>query len=58
MSESAHFTTTNSKEQRESIVAHRLWLLFDAAKALCDSETPENWAALYRAVADVPESVR
>lgn len=36
----------------------RLWALFDAARAICERETPEAWAALYLAVARVPESLR
>lgn len=36
----------------------RLWALFDAAKALAETESPERWAALYIAVADIPESQR
>lgn len=36
----------------------RLWALFDAAKVICECETPAAWATLYRAVADVPEGQR
>jgi len=36
----------------------RLWALFDASKTACERDTPAAWAALHRAVADVPESQR
>jgi hypothetical protein len=39
-------------------VQRRLWALFDAAKALAERDGPGRWAALYEALANVPESQR
>ena len=40
----------------EAELMRRFWLLFDAAKAICEQDTPATWAALYVAVAAIPES--
>lgn len=42
----------------EAELQERLWVLFDAAKALGESDSAERWEALHRAVANVPESRR
>lgn len=48
-------TQTTISGLLDAELQRRLWFLFDTAKAICEVETPEAWAALYRAVADVPE---
>ena len=40
----------------EAELMRRFWLLFDAARRLCEQDTPATWAALYAAVAAIPES--
>ncbi len=40
----------------DAVLRLRLWDVFDAAKAICDADTPERWVNLYRAVAAIPES--
>lgn len=44
--------------QMPNETVRRLWVLFDAAKDICEQETPQAWCVLYRAVADVAESDR